>query len=115
MKYLIVTLIKGNAAEYQQKLLYSIAERFNVNGAIQRKPPAHIALKYSFETENIKLVENYIEEFCNRHKKCKYKLEGINHFDKDVIFIDVITSNEMKQLYAEFIDFLKNKTNIQFK
>jgi len=115
MKYVIVILIKGEAGEYQQELLDSIAKQFNVNGAIKRKPPAHITLKYSFETENIEPVEKTIEEFCKSNKKSKYRLNRINHFDKDVIFIDVVPSEEMKNTYSKFIDFLRNNTNIKFK
>ncbi len=115
MEYLIVTLIKGEAAKYQQKLIYSIAKKFNVSCAIQRKPPAHITLKYSFEVKNIKSIEEHIQEFCKLQKKCNYKLEKLNHFDKDVIFIDVFPSDDMKMLYIKFLKFLKNNTNLQFK
>lgn len=115
MKYLIVTLIKGEASRYQQKLLYSVAEKFNVNDAVKTKPPAHITLKYSFEVENIKPIEECIEQFCKSQKKCKYKLAGINHFDDDVIFIDVFPSNDMKKLYINFIQSLKNNTSLEFK
>lgn len=115
MKYLIVTLIKEDAEKYQQKLLYSVANRFNVNGAIQRKPPAHITLKYSFETDNINPVEKAIEEFSKSINKSKYQLTGINHFDEDVIFIDVIPSKEMSETYSNFINHLRKNTKITFK
>lgn len=115
MKYLIVILIKGLAEKYQQKLLYLIAERFKVKGAIQRRPPAHLTLKSPFETNDIKPIESVIEQFCKSHQKSSYKLSGINHFDKRVIFIDVLSSEEMNKTYLEFMKHLKNKTKIQFK
>lgn len=114
MKYLIVTLIKGDAEKYQQELLYSVANQFNVTGAIQRKPPAHITLKYSFETDNINPIEKAIEEFSNSINKSKYQLKGINHFDENIIFIDVIPSKEMFETYSNFINYLRKNTNITF-
>ena len=87
MQYLIVTLLKGKAKKYQQELLYLIPKKFKAKRAILRKPPAHITLKYFFETKNIKPIEDYIKEFSKTHKKSKYKLKGFGNFRKDVIFI----------------------------
>ncbi len=115
MKYLIATLIKGDAGLYQQRLAYSIAEKFDVKGAVKRKIPAHITLKYSFETEDIKYIENCIEKFCKSHEKCKYQLKSFNHFDNEVIFIDVIPSMEMKKMYFDFIKYIKDNTNLELK
>ncbi len=114
MKYTIVTLIKGEAKEYQQNLLYLVARKFNLNCAIQRKPPAHITLKYSFEND-IESVEGVIERFCKANRKSRYVLKGVDHFGQDVIFIDVLPSKEMKKAYSEFITSLKQNTNIGFK
>ncbi len=72
-------------------------------------------MKYSFETENISPIEDFIQDFCKSHKKCRYELKGFDHFDKDVIFINVIASKEIKELYSEFIEGLKKKTKIQLK
>lgn len=114
MKYLIVTLIKDEAGDFQQKLLYDISEKFGVTEAIKRRPPAHITLKYSFETEDITPIENCIKNFCKTHKKCSLELKEINNFDKDVIFIDVVSSKEMIELYREFIEKMKKLKNITF-
>jgi 2'-5' RNA ligase len=115
MKYLIVTLIKGNAEKFQQKILYEVAEKFKVKGAVERKPPAHITLKYSFQCDNVKPVEQNLEEFCRSHKKCKYKLDGFNHFERDVIFMDVIPSKEMKKIHIQLIKNLGKIEGITFK
>lgn len=114
MRYLIVTLLKGKSKKYQQKLLYLIAKKFKVKRAILRKPPAHITLKYFFETKNIKPVEDCIKEFCKSHVKSEYKMKGFGSFKKDVIFINVIPSKQMINTHKEFLKNLKNKTNIKF-
>jgi hypothetical protein len=115
MKYLIVTLIKGEAEKFQQKLMYEIAKKFHVKGAAERKPPAHITLKYSIQCEDIKPIEQNIEQFCKSHKKCKYKLNGFNHFEKKVIFLEVIPSVEMKKLHIQLIKHLGKIEWMTFK
>lgn len=115
MKYLIVTLLKGEAARFQQQLLHDIAERFSVSGAIERKPPAHITLKYSFETDRIAEVEHVLQEFCEQAHPCPYRLEGYGHFETTVLFIEVIPSPEMQACYQELIAALKTIPWMPFK
>jgi 2'-5' RNA ligase len=115
MKYLIVTLIKGAAGEYQQKLMKDVAEKFGVVSATEKKTPAHITLKYSFETEDIKPVEECLSEFCKNHKKCQYTLKDIDHFGVEVIYIDVIPSKGMEKIHTELIDALRKVPNILIK
>lgn len=107
MKYLIVCLIKGKAKEFNETLMYDVAKRFNVKGAIERKPPAHITLKYSFEIDKIDELENIIKEFCTSNKRTEYKLNGFGSFDKNTIFIKVEPSNEMVRSYKKLINKLK--------
>jgi len=115
MKYLIVTLIKGEAGKYQQSLLKSIAKKFGVSSATQRMPPAHLTLKYSFETDAIRPVESCLEDFTETHKKCQYTMKGISHFGVEVIFIDVVPSKAMEKIHAELIEALRKVPNILIK
>ena len=85
MKYLIVCLIKDEAKEFQEDLLYRIARQFKLTGAIKRKPPAHITLKYAFETEKIEEVENIMASFCKNQYKTPFKLEGFDFFKRSEI------------------------------
>jgi 2'-5' RNA ligase len=103
MKYLTVFLIKGPAGEFQRKTLYELAEKFSIGGAIQRDPPSHLTLKYSFETEDISEVEAMIKKFCKNHAPTKLKLEGFSHFDNNVIFIKATPSMEMRQIHHELL------------
>jgi 2'-5' RNA ligase len=107
MKYIIVCLIKGKAKQFNETLMSNVAKNFNVNGAVERKPPSHITLKYGFETDEIKDLEQVIENFCESNKKTKYKLNGFDSFDKNVIFIKVEPSNEMINIHKKFINELK--------
>ena len=114
MKYTIFLLIKGEAGVYQQRLLYEIATRFGVSKAVQRRPPAHITMKYSFETEDISVVERCVEEFCSRNSPASFVLSGVECFGREVIFLDVKESARMRRMYEEFIALLKEKTTISF-
>jgi len=114
MKYLIVTLVKGKLEKFQQKLLYDIPKKFNAKRAILRKPPAHITLKYFFETNDIGKVEKFVKEFCKSHKKSNYRARGFGHFQNDVIFIDIDPSKEMVKTRREFLKRLESETEIEF-
>ena len=113
MEYLIVTLLKGKPKKYQQKLLYSIPKKFKAKRAILRKPPAHITLKHFFKTKNIGPVEECIRKICSTHKKSKYKIKGFNHIRRDVLFLDIIPSTQMKKVHKELLKSLKEETKIK--
>ena len=113
MEYLIVTLVKGEAEQYHQKLLYEIATVFSLQGAIKRKPPSHITFKYNFKTDDIFPIEKAISDFCNNNSKAPYTVKGMHCFDEDVIFIDVFPSSDMKAMYLDFIESLKRNTDLE--
>jgi|WetSurMetagenome_2_1015567.scaffolds.fasta_scaffold834130_1 2'-5' RNA ligase len=103
MKYLTVFLIKGDAGKFQRKMLYELAKKFNIGGAIQRDPPPHITLKYSFETDNIKEIESLLNKFCKKQKPTSLKISSFGHFGKDVIFIKVKPSKEMLKVHKSLL------------
>lgn len=111
MKYVIVYLIKGKAAEFQQKLVYKIARKFDHYGTIKNKIPAHLTLKYPFETNNVKriqAVENVIKNFSNKQKISTIILDGYGYFeDPWVAYINAKESKQMRNIYNKFIDELK--------
>jgi len=109
VKYCIVYLIRGEAGEFQQKILYDVAKKFRIKEAIIRKPPAHLTLKYSFVTNknNINELKKVIELFCIKQKKTKLKIDGFGSFDKEVIFLEPIISDEMRIIHSNFIKELK--------
>jgi 2'-5' RNA ligase len=103
MKYLTVFLIKGDAGKFQRKILCELAKRFDIGEAIRRDPPPHITLKYSFETENIKEIEQLLKNFCKKQKPTSLNLDGFGHFGKNVIFIKINPSKEMRIMHKSLI------------
>lgn len=107
---MIVYLIKGEAREYHNKLISRICERFpiyKVNDIIE----SHLTLKYFNQLLNLsqlKEIEENLDAFCQSHRRASLKLQGIGYFDKNVIFIDVEPSKEMKTLYSELVISLEN-------
>jgi 2'-5' RNA ligase len=114
MKYLIVTLLKGDLEKFQQKLLYEIPRKFKAKRGILRKPPAHITLKYFFDCEDIEKVEIFVKGFCEANKKSSYSAKGFGHFRKEVIFIEMVPSREMIMIHKKFLKELEKKTNVEF-
>jgi len=117
MKYFIVYYIKGEAGNFQQKLLYDVAKKFNVNEAIVRRPPAHLTLKYSFvpNKNQLRELEEIVNNFCKNQKKTKLKLEGFGSFNKEVIFLKPIVSKEMRKVHSDFVKELKKLSWMTWK
>lgn len=111
MKYVIVYLIKGKAAKFQQKLAYKIARKFDHYGTVKNKIPAHLTLKLPFETNDIKRiqeVENIIKNFSNKQKISTLILDGYGYFENPwVAYINAKESKQMRNIYNKFIDELK--------
>lgn len=111
--YIIVTLLKGKAKHIQENLLQQISKRFDVHEAIKQKPPAHITLKYPFKTKKIETVEHIISRISKETKPFSFKLKGFNHFEKDVIFIEVPGQNgKLRKLQQEIYKTLKEKKRV---
>jgi len=103
-KYIIVTLLKGPAKKKQEGLLREISELFGVVEGFRHNPPAHITLKYPFETNDITYVLDFLHEFTMGMKSFTYEIEGFDHFDKDVIFMDVPDQyGPLREVYDELI------------
>lgn len=111
MKYVIVYLIKGKAAEFQQNLVYKIAKKFDHPGTVRNKIPAHLTLKYSFETESlayIKKLEKTIKNFTAKQKVSSLLLDGFGYFENPwVIYINAKESKEVRKKHNELIEELK--------
>jgi 2'-5' RNA ligase len=107
MEYFIVSLIKGRAKRYHEDLRKIVAKRFDVPFVVRRRVPSHITLKYHFKTKNIKPIEDVLEEFCKYHWAAKYQLKGFGSFRKNVVFMEVLPSKQMRHLQTSLVRHLK--------
>lgn len=112
MRYVIVCLIKNEALEFHENLVSEVCDKFKVQ---RQKLPAHFTIKAPFEADDIDELEKATEDFCNLNRKSLIKLEGFDHFRKDVVFIDIKTSEASVQVHDKYIDLLKKFNWLQWK
>lgn len=111
MRYVIVSVTKGSAGIFNENIKKEIYEKWNVKSS---KLPPHFTIKAPFETNNIALVDNIIENFCEYNNKSSYKIKGYDHFDDRVIYMKVFMSKEGKILHDKLIDAINSIDYINF-
>lgn len=111
-RYVIVCLIKGSVLEFHEKIVSDVCSKFNVKA---QRLPAHFTIKAPFEIEDIKPVENTIEEFIKNNNKQKGTIEGFGHFRDSVVFMKINMSKEGVKVHDDFIDRLKSIPNLEWK
>ena len=111
MRYVIVSVVKGKAGNFNNNLRKEVFQKM---GAKSSKLPAHFTIKAPFECDNIKEVDDVIENFCKCHKKAPYNIKGYNHFDNRAIYMEVNMSKEGKKLHDELFDELNKIDYINF-
>lgn len=107
MNYRIVYLLKGESKRYVERLIREVAKKFNVNFAYSGKQPAHITLKYRFETNKVKEVENVVSEICKETKLSSFEIGGLGNFKKHALILKVKPSKEMVKFDKKLIKSLK--------
>ena len=105
MRYVIVSVVKGPAGNFNNNLRKEVFEKL---GAKSSKLPAHFTIKAPFEADDISDLDKVLQDFAQNHKAQDYKIKGYNHFDNRVVYMDVHMSKECKNLHDELIEELKN-------
>lgn len=112
MRYVIVSVVKGEAGDFNNNLRKEVFEKFKAKSS---KLPAHFTIKAPFEhVGDIKSLEKAIEKYCGEHKKASYSIKDYSHFGDRVIFMDVIMSEEGGILHDGLIDKLHEIPFIEF-
>ncbi|UPA28985.1 2'-5' RNA ligase family protein [Terrisporobacter glycolicus] len=111
MRYVIVSVVKGEAGNFNNKLRKEVYEIFKAKSS---KLPAHFTIKSPFEEKDIKSLEEVLETFVKNNKKANYILDGYDHFDDRVIFMKVNMSDEAKKLHDKLIYELSKINYINF-
>lgn len=113
MRYVIVSVVKGEGGLFNNNMRKDIYEKFKVRSS---KLPAHFTIKAPFEYDkDISELEDNIENFCRRNKKTSYVMDKYNHFDDRVIYMNVNMSEEGQRVHDELIDVLDKFSYISFK
>lgn len=112
MRYVIVSVLKGKGGEFNNSLRKEVFKKFKARSS---KLPAHFTIKAPFEYDgSILELENAISKYCNLNKKQNYKVEGFNHFDDRVIFMDVKMDKQCRMLHNTLIDELTKISFLKF-
>ena len=111
MRYVVVSVVKGNAGKFNNNLRKEVYEKFNVKSS---KLPAHFTIKSPFESDDISELENLLDKFSKENSSTHYKINGYDHFDDRVIFMKVIMSKEGQILHDNLVDSISNIDYINF-
>ena len=98
MRYVIVSVVKGKAGNFNNNLRKEVFQKFNAKSS---KLPAHFTIKAPFEYDDIEELEEVLQNFCKTHKRAPYKIKNYNHFDNRAIYMEVIMSKEGKKLHDD--------------
>lgn len=112
MRYVIVSVVKGEAGDFNDILRMEIYDKFKAKSS---KLPAHFTIKAPFEYDgDITSLENDLKSLCSREKVKTYTMKKYDHFDNRVIYMDVNMSKEGKKLHNKIIDVLEKYPYINF-
>ena len=111
MRYVIVSVVKGKAGNFNNNLRKEVFQKFNAKSS---KLPAHFTIKAPFEYDDIEELEEVLQNFCKTHKRAYYKIKNYNHFDNRAIYMEVIMSKEGKKLHDDLFDELNKISYINF-
>jgi len=100
MRYFIGYLVRGEIKKYQEKLIDRISENFDIKN-LNNYVPAHFTLKAPFETENINLIEKLIEKLSLKNKQSPIWIDGIDNFNKRIIYLKGIFSLGALETFRE--------------
>lgn len=112
MRYVIVSVVNGDAGDFNNNLRKDIKERFNLKSS---KLPAHFTIKAPFEYDgSIEDLEENIDTLCRNEKAAFYNIKGYDNFDDRVIYMKVYMSKEGKVLHDKLIDSMDKSSYITF-
>jgi 2'-5' RNA ligase len=107
MKYGIVYLVRGDAAEYHQNLVKSAGLKFGEMKVLDRNVPVHVTLKFNFFIDDIGQVEEVVKKVTMESKPEKIRFGDFKEFNG----IAAVSKNELSEgsldIQKRLIDGLK--------
>lgn len=111
MKYVIVSVVRGEAGAINHALRKEVFEKLGAKSSIL---PAHFTIKAPFEYNgSIEELKKTLREFVKHEEAESYQMKGYHHFDRRVIYMDVKMSKEAKEVHDRVIDVLESFPYIQ--
>ncbi|MFH1257325.1 MAG: 2'-5' RNA ligase family protein [Candidatus Micrarchaeota archaeon] len=97
-EYLIQFRLFGDSKRFASEISKDISRRFGIKQAARRGHPAHVTLFGPFSSEDEKNLTIEFGSFCKKLGLIKYRLSGFDNIDKEVIFLDVEPSEDLKEM-----------------
>lgn len=112
MRYVIVSLVNGEAGKFNNRLRRKVYEEFKAKSS---KLPAHFTIKSPFEYDgDITDLETLLDGLTCRESAKPYYIKGYDHFDDRVIYMSVSMSKEGKDFHDRLIDEMQSIPYIKF-
>ncbi len=92
MRYILPCFLGEPIRGYHQGLVDEIAARFELPFTRRQAIPAHVTLKYHFETDDVRPVEAVLADFARAHAAAPITVGGFGHFEEDVVYVTVTPS-----------------------
>lgn len=107
--------LHGYAKAYAKRLIWSVAKKFRVKGAIRKRVVPHIGLYGEGKTDNIQKVVSVVEGVGRKYTLVPFKIKGFGYFDKlhKVIYLDISPSKELAALRWELSQELRKVSSCQ--
>lgn len=103
--YLIEIRLHGPTKRYLKNLIWDIAKKFRVTGAITRRPVPHITLAGPFTSSHIGEITRAVESVGRKYYPMPFQIKGFYHFTstkgKKVIGFHINPSKELENLRWE--------------
>ncbi len=111
--YLIEFRFSGFAKQSIKELKTNITKKFGVS---KRKIVPHITITGSVSTNDEKRLLDEIVDVCKKYELVKFKMDGVDNFRDEVIFVRIEPSEELKNLRLEIAERLYKfcKTTTKF-
>ena len=113
MRYFIGYLIKGEAAEWHEKIAKQISDKFNT-WKIYEKIPPHITIFYPEGVEDITDIRNFIENWVeNNRVSGNLYINGFDYFGDKVVFAKIEADEMVFRSVESLREGIRNIAHIE--
>lgn len=91
---------------YLRGIINDVQSRFDVDAMASGHVVPHLSLYGPFYADGYGPVLSAVRQACQGHSIAPYRLDGFCHFRRDVIYVDIATSKELRELRRNIRDEL---------
>lgn len=99
--FCISSRLYGDAREDVRRLVFRVARKFRVRGAVKERPVPHVTLYYRSQTEDIGAVVSAVRQIGQKYTLIPFRINGFGHFNHDVVYLNINPSAQLKKLRWE--------------